>query len=196
MITVAALFAMQTVYGQAAVSLGLKGGLNFANVNTSSLTAAYDSRTGYHFGAFVGIKLAKFAIQPELIYSQQGSTVKISTTSYDANFSYLNIPVIFKLYLVGGLNLQVGPQFGFLMSATGPTTSGGSGITTGDIKSNFASSDISIGMGAGIDLPMKLSIDARYNLGVSDINNVSNQSAVKNQVIQLSLGYKLFNFGN
>ena len=198
MITVAALFAMQTVYGQAAVSLGLKGGLNFANVNTSSVGAAYDSRTGYHVGAFVGIKFAKFAIQPELIYSQQGSTVKINTSNFDANFSYMNIPVIFKFYIIGGFNLQAGPQFGFLMSATGPVDPTGtcSPTTTGDIKNQFSSSDISVGLGAGFDLPLKLSIDARYNLGVSDINSTAASSAVKNQVFQLSLGYKLFKFGN
>jgi hypothetical protein len=195
-ITVFAFFAMQSAYGQAEVSIGVKGGLNFANVNTSSVGAAYNSRTGYNFGAFALFKLTKIAIQPELILSQQGSTIQYNGSNFDANFSYLNIPVLLKLYLIGGLNLQVGPQFGFLMSATGPVVSSGGSITTGDIKSNLSGSDISIAMGAGIDLPFKLTVDARYNLGVSDVNNVSSQSAIKNQVFQLAVGYKLFKLGN
>src|SRR5262245_27645315 len=55
-----------TAVAQASVSLGLKAGLNFANVNTSSISETYNSRTGYHAGAFVNIKLTKLAIVPEI----------------------------------------------------------------------------------------------------------------------------------
>src|SRR5882762_5868550 len=90
---------MQSAYSQAELALGVKGGLNFANLNASSVGAAYNSRTGYHAGAFLLVKLAKFGIQPEVIFSQQGTTVKVSTTNLDQNFSYVNIPIIAKLYL-------------------------------------------------------------------------------------------------
>lgn len=182
-------------FGQASVSIGIKGGLNFANVDASSIAAAYNSRTGYHAGAYVRFKFTKVAIQPELIYSQQGTTVKISTSSFDSNFSYMNIPVILKLYLVGGLNLQVGPQFGFLTSATGPVYDSFGNVSSGDIKNQLKGSDISVGLGAGWDLPLGLSIDARYNHGISDINNSASASAVKNQVFQVSAGFRLFKLG-
>ena len=199
--TALAVMALQTAYGQAQVALGIKGGLNFANVSTKSVGAAYNSRTGYHAGAFLLLKFAKFGLQPEVIYSQQGTTVRFNSQNFDSNFSYVNIPIIFKLYLVGGLNLQAGPQFGFLTKATG--INGYNAITgqptTGDIKNYYKGSDISIGLGAGWDLPFGLNIDARYNLGVSDNNNSSasgTSDAVKNQVFQLSAGFKLFKFGN
>lgn len=182
LITVVAFMAMQTVYGQVSVSIGVKGGLNFANVNTSSVGAAYDSRTGYHAGAFASFKFTKLAIQPEIIYSQQGSTVN----SVDYSLGYINVPILLKLYLIGGFNLQAGPQFGFLSSAT----SGGV-----DVKSLVKSSDTSIALGAGFDIS-KFCIDARYNMGVSEINNQAGSAAAKNQVFQLSLGFKLFNIGN
>lgn len=42
----------------------------------------------------------------------------------------------------------------------------------------------------------KGSIYARYNLGLTKLNEgITTQSEVKNQVIQVSLGYKLFKFG-
>ncbi|MEJ0054383.1 MAG: porin family protein [Bacteroidota bacterium] len=186
---------MQSAYSQAELALGIKGGLNFANINSSSAGAAFNSRTGYHAGAFLLVKLAKFGIQPEVIFSQQGTTLKVSTQNLDQNFSYVNIPIIAKLYLIGGLNLQAGPQFGFLTSAKGETFNISGVKTTEDIKSQFKGSDVSIGMGAGWDLPFGLSIDARYNLGITDNNNSSGSSSVKNQVFQASVGYKLFKFG-
>src|SRR5262245_4424225 len=119
-IVLLAMGSISMAYGQASVSIGIKAGLNFASLNTSSFSAAYESRTGYHAGAFVNVKLTKIAIQPEVIFSQQGSTVKLSTgQSIEQNFNYVNIPVLLKFYLISGLNLQAGPQFGFLTSATG-----------------------------------------------------------------------------
>jgi Outer membrane protein beta-barrel domain len=187
---------MQSAYSQAEVALGIKGGLNFANVNTSSTAAAYNSRTGYHAGAFLLMKFAKFGLQPEVIYSQQGTTVKFNSQNLDQNFSYINIPIMLKLYLVGGLNLQAGPQFGFLSKASSETYNPLTGAkTTEDVKDKLKGSDISIGLGAGWDLPFGLNIDARYNLGVSDNNNDSSGPTTKNQVFQLSAGFKLFKFG-
>lgn len=179
---VVAMCAMQTAYGQAAVSIGVKGGLNFANVDASSVGAVYNSRTGYHAGAFASFKFTKLAIQPEFIYSQQGTSV----SGVDYSLGYINIPILLKFYLIGGLNIQAGPQFGFLSSATA------AGV---DIKSSLKSSDTSIALGAGFDIS-KLSIDARYNMGISEINDSAAMTATKNQVFQLSLGYKLFKFGN
>ncbi|CAN5121740.1 porin family protein [soil metagenome] len=196
LVVVIAATGFHSAQAQAQLALGIKGGLNFANLNTSSLGAAYDSRTGYHAGAFLLMKFAKFGLQPELIYSQQGTTVKFNAQNLDQNFSYINIPVMLKLYLIGGLNLQAGPQFGFLTKASSETYNPLTGAkTTEDVKDKLKGSDISIGLGAGWDLPFGLSIDARYNLGVSDNNNEASSSAIKNQVFQASVGYKLFKFG-
>lgn len=175
-----------TALAQASVSLGLKAGLNFANVNRSSITETYNSRTGYHAGAFVNIKLTKLAIVPEVIYSVQGSDVSMATSSQALELAYVNIPIMVKFYLIGGLNLQAGPQFGFLASAT----QGGT-----DIKDFVKGTDTSVALGAGFDVS-KFVIDARYNLGISEINDQAGSTAAKNQVFQLSVGFKLFDFGN
>lgn len=171
---------------QASVALGIKGGLNFANVDTSTPGAAYNSRTGYHAGAFANIKFTKLAIQPELIYSVQGSDVSSATSPGALELSYVNIPILLKFYLIGGLNLQAGPQFGFLTSATQAGT---------DVKSFLKGSDTSIALGAGFDIS-NFVIDARYNMGLSEINDAAGSNAAKNQVFQLSVGFKIFKFGN
>jgi len=184
----------QLASAQAQFAVGIKGGLNFANIDVSkSAGANYENRTGYHAGAFALIKLGFIGIQPELIFSKQGSTLKTNTQNLDQNYDYINIPVMAKFYLPLGLNLQAGPQFGFLTKAQAENAITGK---MDDIKDKAKSSDVAIGLGAGWDLPFGLTIDARYNLGLSKINDTSGTSGdVKNKVFQVAVGYKLFKFG-
>jgi hypothetical protein len=156
------------------------------------------------------IKLTKIGIQPEVIFSKQGESYTYNNSSFGSNVDYINVPIMVKLYLIEGLNLQAGPQFGFVTSATGSiqdTLTGG--VTTGeDIKKYMNTTDFSIGVGAGFDLPFGLNLTARYNIGISDINKYTGgtppnntQSSMgtsqsKNQVFQFSLGFRLFKIGN
>ncbi len=178
--------------GQAGFRLGVKGGLNFANLDTDIDT---DSRTGFHAGAFATIKLAKLAIQPELIFSKQGAQLDIDGSDLESNYSYINIPVLLKLYLIGGLNLQVGPQFGFLASAKQDISDLNGNVNEEDIRDDLKNSDISVGLGAGIDLPFGLTADARYNLGLTEINDSEAIAETQNQVFQISVGYRFINLG-
>src|SRR6478609_9394509 len=121
--------AIHSAMAQAEVAIGIKGGLNFSNINPNqSAGASYDSRTGYHFGAYTLLKFGKIGLQPEVLFSKQGTKYTFSTTNVDADFSYINIPVILKLYTVAGINLQVGPQIGFVSGGDVKTTV--SGATT------------------------------------------------------------------
>lgn len=186
-------FLANTSFGQAQFAIGIKAGPNFANINTdASLGENYKNRTGFHGGAFALIKLTKIGIQPELIFSQQGSTVEFNGTSYEQNVDYMNIPVILKFYLVGGLNLQVGPQFGFVTKAEGENPLTGQ---IDDIKDELKGSDLSAGLGLGFDAPFGLTLDARYNLGLSEVSDDAARQ-IKNQVFQISVGFKLLKFGN
>ncbi len=183
-------------YSQASVAVGIKGGLNFSNIDVSqSAGVNYNNRTGYHFGAFTLLKFGKIGLQPEILFSRQGSQYKIVATDFEANFDYINIPIILKLYTIAGINIQVGPQIGFLSSAQAKETVGGITTTT-DVKSLIKSNDFSLALGLGWDLPFGLTIDARYNLGLSKINDSVGSLDTRNQVIQVSAGYKLFKFGN
>ncbi|MBX2971353.1 MAG: PorT family protein [Cyclobacteriaceae bacterium] len=182
----ALLFTAGTALAQAQFSVGIKGGLNFAKFDASDFGGSIKNKTGFHGGAFALIKLTKIGIQPELIFSQQGSKFRIDSSDGEGNFDYINIPVMLKLYTIAGINLQVGPQFGFLSRAE---------IDGDNVKSSFKGSDLSLGIGAGWDLPFGLTIDARYNLGLSKIDDSPAMETIKNQVIQVSLGYKIIKIG-
>ena len=181
------ILATITVYSvvlnaQVKIAFGLKGGLNFSKFNLSDLPS--NSKTGVHGGAFALFKFAKVGIQPEVILSQQGSEVNLD----DFESLYINIPLILKIYLAAGVNLQIGPQFGFLNRAEWNNTT--------DIKDKFEKADISAGLGAGWDAPFGLSFDARYNLGLTNNNDgLYANETIKNQVIQISIGFKIIRLG-
>lgn len=170
-ITILALFVICTVVGaNAQVALGVKGGLNFANVDMEGFDT--DGKTGYHFGAFAEIGLAGIALQPELLFSTKGSD--------DTDLSYLEVPVLLKKNFAKVLNVHLGPQFGFLTKAE----------TDGvDVKEFVKSTDISLAVGAGLNLPAGLVGGVRYVYGLSDINDGLG-AEVKNRTIQVYVGWK------
>jgi len=186
-------------FSQASVALGLKGGLNFSKIDPSAGTSNIDNATGFHAGIFGLVKVAMIGVQPEIIFSKQGSTFQVDTENYEANFDYINVPILLKFYLPLGLNIQAGPQFGFLTVADLKNTAT-STTSPDDVKGLFSDkSDMAVAIGAGWDLPFGLTVDARYNIGLSDMsftpNGASSQVEFKNKVIQLSVGYKLIKLG-
>jgi len=187
-------FAHQSV-AQVQFALGIKGGPNFANLDVnSSVGENYKNRTGFHGGAFALFKFTKIGIQPELIFSRQGSNLEFNSGKGEANFDYINVPIILKLYTVAGINLQAGPQFGFLSGGELKQTIQGI-TTTDDAKDFYKGSDFGLALGVGWDLPFGLTLDARYNLGLSKINDGDNAPESKNQVFQISAGFKIIKLG-
>ncbi|MEK6782145.1 MAG: porin family protein [Bacteroidota bacterium] len=196
-LSVGLLIASIMSYGQVEVSLGLKGGLNLAKLDISSGASNIDNRTGFHGGAFALFKLTKIGIQPEILFSKQGANFTANTTDVEANFDYINVPILLKLYLAAGLNLQLGPQFGFLTTSELVSTTSGI-TTTEDIKSFLDKKyETAVAVGLGWDLPFGVTLDARYNIGLSDVEVTNSTPPVsfKNQVIQISVGYKLIKLG-
>ncbi len=169
-------------------AFGIKGGLNLSEIKIDDPEASYDSKTGYHAGIFVRGKFNKVAIQPELLlYTQRGD---FSGPGYTGNedFTYLTIPLMVKFYPVMGLNLQLGPQFGFLLDGE-RTSDTIIGTIKQDIKDQYESSDFAVSAGAGYDFSFGLSLDARYNIGVKDINNATNGEEAKSRVFLISIGW-------
>ncbi len=176
-------------FAQVQVALGLKAGVNLSKLNTDDADANTSNITGFHGGAFALFKLTKIGIQPEFLFSQQGSKVEqVGFNEEDLKMSYITIPIMLKFYLAGGFNIQAGPQFGFLNSAELKGDP--------DIEDKLKSSDVSANVGVAWDAPFGIVLDARYNIGLSDLNEGSSiEGEVKSGVFQFSVGYKLFKFG-
>jgi hypothetical protein len=83
-----------------------------------------------------------------------------------------------------GFRLQTGPQLGFL---TGAETK--SGDVEVDVDDQIKSIDFSWVFGGGYLFPQGFGIDVRYNLGISNISDISGFEA-QNRVFQLGLFYQ------
>jgi len=165
------------------IKIGIKGGLNVANVFGD--VTENDFRTSIHVGLLAEIIVSdKFSIQPELLYSGQGYLDTDPTGSSKNKLDYVNLPVMCKFYLYkNSLALEAGPQIGFLVS--GKNSKGGFTIPN--------TNKVDFGLGAGLNYELKNGVffQGRYNLGLTNINNASfpNNDRVANSVIQLSVGY-------
>ncbi|WP_045688879.1 porin family protein [Hymenobacter sp. AT01-02] len=197
-------------WAQTGVQVGAKAGLNLA-VLDGSINQDTKFKPGFHFGGVLRWRpAAHFALQPELVYSQQGSNNEIPVgpgvaLENKTKLSYLNIPVLAKIYLGNVVNLQVGPQFGLLLAAQREgqvgyyASSNGSGFRTEDVdvKDNYKG-DVALCAGLGADLKNGLLLSARLNYGVTDINNDESQKQLRdyldigglhNRVVEFSVGY-------
>lgn len=159
--------------------LGIKGGVNFSNVNGSDVSGT-SSLTGYNVGAWFKLPLARhIALQPELIYSAEGYQISESGVTNNQHNDYVNIPVLLKFTHFSGLFAETGPQLGFLTSANAKAD----GQTAND-KAYFNSANFSWVFGVGFHIPTTpVSIDARYNLGISNIANNNDDSGGDNPSI-------------
>ncbi|MEM9649530.1 MAG: porin family protein [Bacteroidota bacterium] len=164
------------------VQFGAKAGPNFAIIQPDLNDPT--TRTALHLGGVAEVSLSeKFSIQPELLFSAQG-TKDESDDDETVRLNYLNLPILAKFYVAENLSLEAGPQIGILLKAE--VEDDGETI---DIKDNTKSTDLGIAFGLGYKLDNGLNFGARYTLG-SDINDVDGDpDKFTNRVFQLFVGY-------
>ena len=185
-VALAATMMVGTVSAQK-VNVGVKAGLNVYNVNNDN-GVEYDSKTGFHAGLIGHIHLGpQFGLQPEVVYSSQGAKFDFANTESKLKLGYINVPIMLQYMFDNGFRLQAGPQVGFLVNADTETN----GNET-DVKDNYNTVDFGIGAGVGyIHPPSGFGVDARYNLGLSNINK-NDAIESKNRGFQVGVFY-LFN---
>lgn len=173
-ISILVVFVLAAVVSvNAQVGFGIKGGLNFANIDADDAVGDLDGKTGYHFGAFAEIGLGGIHLQPEVLFSAKGAD--------DFDLSYLEVPILLKKNFAKVLNIHLGPQFGFLTQAESDGD---------DVKDFMKSTDVSAVVGAGLNLPMGLVGGARYVFGLSNVWDGDDDVDIKNRTFQLYVGWK------
>lgn len=169
------------------VDFGVKAGANFASFGGDE-TDDFGTRTSFHFGVTAGISVSdKFSVQPELVYSSQGVSFDFDGFDGDVKLDYLNLPIMAQFQVADGFSIEVGPQFGFLMSAKVEAEG-----EEEDIKDELKGLDLAAGIGVNYAMASGLNFGARYNLGLSNVNDGEGSDDIKNQnnVIQVSIGYR------
>jgi hypothetical protein len=186
----AALLISQVMMAQ--FHIGVKTGANITKVDGQSFKNQF--RYGYHIGGFAEIGLGeKIMLQPEVMFNQVSSTLDsnykniyqdvFSSDQSRVRLGYLSIPVLLNYKLIGSfLMLQAGPQFGILIDKNKDLVKNG--------VDAFSNGDFS--MLGGVQLKLSsVRINARYVVGLSNINDIDNRDKWKNQGLQLSLGLAL-----
>ena len=171
-----------------------------------------DADKSFYAGALIGVEAEyqladMFSLAAGLNFAMQGcqwedSELKIGGESLKLKdnkiqLNYLNLPIVANVYLFKGFAVKTGVQLGFLLSAKRKYdmkgSIGGSSATVKydeDVKDQCKKFDVSIPIGVSYQVPtVPVYIDARYNLGLTKIVKDIDES-VKNQVFQLTVGYK------
>jgi len=172
------------------VSVGIKAGLNLANISNNMTIIDFlpEVKPDFHAGILLNLnfgyrknKPGLFGLQPEALYSRQG----FSVNGEKINFDYITVPLMIKLYAYQGLNFEFGPWVSYLLTVSPDATAiDGRNINLSDLKGG---KDAGIAVGAGYDFNFGLIVGARYLHGLSDM---AGNLLWKNQVIAVSLGWK------
>jgi hypothetical protein len=185
---------------------GIKAGVNSArleidNDRNEASGLKTTSKTSLHAGVFYNLPVSdKFRIQPELLYSIQGSkTSAMSSTDpnlagiNEYDFHYVSLPVMLQYMTPGGFSVEVGPQVSYLSSANADR-SNGTEVNLKDMD-YIKKVDFSAAGGIGYLTPIGLGINARYVHGFTNVFNNEDRPAstsgwnYQNRNLQFSLVY-------
>jgi hypothetical protein len=180
------LFISSSLFSQG-LAFGIKGGANLGKIDGQSFKNEFT--LGYHVGAFATIGGKKWAIQPEVLFSQVNlDTATNFSQVYQFNnvskiqLKHLTIPIMLNYNLSNLLTIQAGPQFGILLDQNKNLVQNG--------KDAFKSGDFSLAAGLQLNL-LKFRVYGRFVGGVTDLNNIKSNDTWKVQAIQLGIGIAL-----
>jgi hypothetical protein len=183
---------------QAQTTIGVKGGVNIANIDTNipDISDLADSKTGFVGGAFATFGLGSlFALQPELLYSQKGFKAEESGQSAELGLNYFEIPVLlkaqFKLAMLRPA-IYAGPVLSFETGCSFSMSGVSVDCDVGDDFSDRKKTEWGAVFGANLDFlvgSLTLILDARYQLGLTNLADVpDDDDSVKSNVWQIMAG--------
>jgi hypothetical protein len=185
---------------------GVKGGLNYSSI-VGDLTEGLKFRFSGHGGIFLEIDFSeKFKLQPELLYSSQGfqfstdlATIENGGTGDDNDFrtnvqlNFITVPILGKFALNDKLNVEFGPQFGFLLNqVTKFKEIDQNSNSTADRRSSISGNfqlDYGAAVGLGLKLNDNLSVSPRFYIGLRNRLNALAGAQNYNAALQLSVNY-------
>lgn len=183
--------------------------VNVPNIGTTSGISIDKAPTGgFIIGAEAEYQLTNtFSIAAGVNYAQQGSGwkdtdfnisgTKVNMRDAKIELGYVNVPIVLNAYLFKGFAVKAGVQLGFMTNASEKVTVEGSlGNVTEkyeldqDVMDNMEKFDVSIPVGISYQFNVPIVIDARYNIGLTNVIKDNGDESYKNMSFQLTVGYK------
>ena len=150
--------------------IGLKAGLNFANItNVDEINSG--SRTGYHAGIFLTSSWESvIGSHTEFQYSKQGYEFSTNTNTGHVDLEYFILPQYLAINITKFVQVQVGGQLAYLLNAKVDSTS----VSTGDQsvdKILELTRRFDYGLGGGVEVhPINpLVAGIRVNIGLGKL---------------------------
>lgn len=173
--------------------VGAKAGVNINRIQGQSYNSGFNYN--YLLGGFMQFNFGRFGLQPEVNFVQSSSEFSNDASNiYDdlfrggsqksAKLNYIKVPLLLNVNVGASkhVKLQVGPQFGGLLKQT-----------VDSLKTNaniFKTSDFSMVGGLWIQLPF-VNFGGRYELGLSNVNDIDNRQKWKSQAFTIFAGFTL-----
>ena len=196
------------------INYGIKAGINYSNFKTENAGRLdFEYKLLYNGGIYMKIPIKrKLTIQPELLYSAQGSKLILnesnliggtnpndpiitgSKSDMEYSLNYLVLPVMINFNLYKGFFIGTGPQIGYLISAKRKVSDSSDSFFSNDnFKTNFENFTFDINLGLGYEFKSGLNLGFRYSLGLNNINK-SDVFGLEynNRVFQFSVAYTIF----
>jgi len=210
-------YSSSTSVGTSGVRFGFRGGLNLADVRGDAVKSFTDlagyapegtitkqMRPGFYAGLYATLPLGPgFAIEPGVTYSEKGTvlrgTVPLPALDFlntqvtgTARLSYIDVPVLAKVYVTPGFYLYAGPQASFLVNGTARVKAGLLGFSAYnddfDISSQLRKVDFAAVGGLGYQFDNGLGLSAGYDYGLNSLDS-GNRFDAQNRVIKVGLNY-------
>ncbi len=162
-------------------SFGIKGGVNYSKLkfdeiqNISSTGLDYnlmedEAFQSFHFGIMTRLKVLNVFVQPELYFNTSGGKVLIEeidaggiSTEYvkQVKFSKIDMPVLVG-FKIGPMRLNAGPVASIVLAENNEI-----GEVIPELESLSKTATIGYQAGVGIDILKFLTLDYRYEGGLS-----------------------------
>jgi len=166
---------------------GFRVGVNAATLSTDEQGFDPKTRWGLVLGAFGVIPVNDmFAIQPEVLYSQQGAKVEDGSDKATVKLDFVQIPILARIRLGKGspAHLLVGPSFGIRTKAE-TEFNGQSESFADEVKKGETSIVTGVAVNCGPAV-----VDARYNWGLTNLDKSSDAGKSRSRVFSASVGLR------
>ena len=184
-------------FGQLRINVGVKAGVNFANV-TSTPGLNSNSLTGYMIGGYIAPKPKKvFGFRSEILLSRQGYDYKTNTNTGNVNLDYLLLPQLLTINFSKKVQVHLGPQIGLLLNAKVDSTKAASNSSLLDYFNRF---DYAAVGGAELYPFRGFFIGGRVNISLNKANQTPPPGGnwpgfiphfnAKNNVVQFYVGWR------
>ncbi len=171
---------------------GIKAGVNISSQSTNVSSADYDIQNivRYNGGGYCNYFFYRFlAVQPELMLSGKGVHWKDFYDDMKDILTYIDIPLLIRYQPVQFVNIQAGPQIGFMVRAMQKDM--GTGVKQ-QINDYYNFFDFGVAFGVEANLPNHINLTVRYVFSLSpSTTDVLYVDPWYNNFLQFSLGYRL-----